>query len=362
MRKLFKRVDINTIFWFFLNHGSDDSLVLDQSKLSVPDFKWIFRAGAPGIATKDLFIVLDSCWSGEFVRRAVIQELGPAHMWVLTSSPGPCATSAIIVSDDRSLLNCLDPDDPNSVCYSVQAPMMTRELLHLIFYTDENPSLSELPGLLNRLVRQGNGFEAEFHEKNPSDLTPRLREFFGPGVNPDDFVDMGGSQHELRLILPPISEPDGLFDDFKLCSRHLTSLEDHGYVRVIKEGPNGFKVTGYGKLGLNPGDKAILDHLSQFRSERGFEPRAPIHVSLGKLITAALAEVRKTQTNARDPKDKRTTMLEINRVITEVNGYMRSEAMGLFAFAPYWHLHTPAEWRMEIKKAQDEMLKQPTSG
>jgi hypothetical protein len=64
------------------------------------------RYKQPG-TPKDVLVVLDSFSSGDFAKKEMQADLSPPRAWVLSSSPSLSRTSAIIVSDDTSLLNTL---------------------------------------------------------------------------------------------------------------------------------------------------------------------------------------------------------------------------------------------------------------
>jgi hypothetical protein len=295
LAKLFERDEFTELVWVFLDHGQKDHLNFDQDRMPVDGFNKALRH-KEGRRRKNVLVIIDACYSSIFARDALRKRDAPERTSILSSSATICFTSGILISDNDELMNVYSGTD-GPLKYAVQSSMFTRELLDIICYTDFNPKLSELSSVLNWRAGSGNGFKAEYHEKNARNNL-RLRDFFPGPVLPEGQVRVGNQYYEFQEVIPKKSAniagdgSNGFFDDFRRCTQNVSDWQNHYLFVQIALNSNGEVIPiRYGKLDPNNSQqKAIIENI-QYRRGLPESEQALLHVDIQSLIEKTLEEV-----------------------------------------------------------------------
>jgi hypothetical protein len=269
---------IDRIVWIFLNHGNPHGLCFPHEEMGIGNIFGLYNC-----VRKPMLVVLDACCSSHLVDE-MYNSRKSLHGWgYLTTGPNACYTSAIVISDQTMLLHRYNSKTEGPLEYSIYNSMFTRCLMHLIAYSDVDPTLADLPTLLDSRNDGRNGFIPKFDTDDHRMAERHLRNFFPGPINPDDL--MIGRDIPFRQIVP--AEPIGLlFDD--LC-RFWDGTPDKSRFafHFVKISTVGERVT-IEKDGVLPKGKTALGKIRQsivsFRGKK--EAPLPVHVPVDLIVDA----------------------------------------------------------------------------
>jgi hypothetical protein len=354
MQDLLKRPDLDAVVWVFVNHADQDSLTFCEKALDVESFRSIFSALPEDTPPKNVFVVLDCCCSTQFARKVMETKFTEMPIRFLTSAIEECWTSLIVVSEDADLLNSRrTPKDGKKIHYSVHSPMMMRDLLLMVAYSNKNPKMLEIANDLHERIPTGRGYEADTCGTEDTQNWS-LRDFFRPPVQ------LGSDFHPLHPILPPAPE-QGFFDDYDHALQFTKPDDPYKYVHVARQGADGFRVVRYGDL--QAAGPQFHDVLMDFIQRRGRTPNAVSccpHAPLLLIANEILPERGDGPQGAPPPRDIEAH----NAVVTfmrTVNGLIRADMGVIYRFVPHWRDRTPEQWLAAVQEAQKKLAEQARS-
>jgi hypothetical protein len=315
---------VSCVVFIYLDHGPEFRLRLDQGRmLTVNDFIAIVDA-----VPKPLLAVLDFCESTKFAEDVLDGQDDPdspqREFGFLTSAEGCSLTSAIIISDDPTLVyQCQDPEAPLS--YRIRHSMFSRAVQHSLAYklaADATTTLSGWPALLNDpVVRMKHGFEADFRCSSGAMATKTVRSFFPWGP----FSATDALNWDLQLPFGRViadAEIGSLFDDIEADELSYTPR----YVEVGRTPDKSVGEIARGTLDPNdPWQGAIQRHVFGVR-EKEVDPD---QIPLGLIADFAVSKILALQPNFRSshPEDRKWYD-ELRRHVTRINGTVQLRDAG----------------------------------
>jgi hypothetical protein len=284
-REFSARRDIERIGFVFMNHGSNDELLL-------PEWEHICIDTLPFFLddwTKPTLMVLDSCCSSN-VATAVLHEFrGSPPIGFLTTGSGATATSAIVLSEDADLVNHPGGEPISDFpSFGIFSSMFMREFLDKIAYTNINPTLKDLPRALQGSEPLRDGFVACFDSQVESVGDFHLRDFFPRPFRSSDKVC--GLKIPFCQVLP--SRPsNGFIDDIGQMWGKSGDEANFGSVYVnVRRLSGRFVVTKRGYLDDGNALGQRVHHIMTMnrRSRRD----RPDHYDVSDIVDHVLASLR----------------------------------------------------------------------
>jgi hypothetical protein len=205
---------IRRVVWAHFGQGVPDGLVFPvQNEVSVPVGPWelvlLFKR-----LTIPTMIIIDACFSGTIVRKAMEDLPESLPVAFLTSGPTVCSTSAHVISDvAKGPLPKVNVEFPpwtfTQIGYRIGHSMFGRGWVREAIYSRENSLFSEVA---DRLNGAGRGFEAEYLTKCPAMSGARLRDFLPPPVKASEAVTGYDGSIAFEEVVPSARLGD-LYDD-----------------------------------------------------------------------------------------------------------------------------------------------------
>jgi hypothetical protein len=349
--------EFDAAIWIFLNHGHEGGLGMDQGELKIAEFQGLFSPLDRPKREKDVLVILDSCEAGRFAQ-AALGGIRPQRLWILTASPKVCQTTAVIFTRDEDWRK----ERLSDARFLILSPMFSRRLLNTVAYTRGNPTLSQIPGILNGppMSAELRGFEAELYSSGQGD--PWLRDFFRKPVRPDSPLSLYGRWFSFDEVLPcSISRP--LFDDFSASNIPLNVTGPvREFVEVAPDPTTGFSVKISGIL--NPNDPAHAAILQEFkpRMSQGIHPgEGNRRAGAWRIITSFFAKLKEGKMDDAlqgrpDAPNSKEIATEIIRVFREVDGLAGYEVEMLVSMVKVWTRGSMETWRQIITDIRDEIV------
>jgi hypothetical protein len=352
IRQLAEREDIEAVVWFFLDHEHRDSFMLPSSgaHIALGDIMWLYRDWP---REKPLLIVCDSSYSTPFAER-VMEELVKCKWsrptaW-LTSGRGKCVTSAIVVSDDDSLVN---HDAQTNLRYSISGGLLPRSLIHIIAYTDLNDGLEGLAGRIREAEGAYKDIDASLCKMSGQMGDQQLRDFFGGPIDPNRTVEIGRVRRRFKEI---IAEEHGLDDINRFeCEGSQCRTAMTAFVRVRRNESGAIEETERGHF--VPGDPT-LEYLSSRDPPQPPPPPPPSYVPLYEIVTVVLKRLHQRYPRMKPrPWSRESDQYEsqLYDFIKDINNIYPSEAIDLGYLTMWSNGVTLEELQAMILEAREDV-------
>jgi hypothetical protein len=349
----FQNKNLDAITFIFLNHGTEESLLVCDTPLDIGGFRAmvdILAINSDG-RPRNILAILDCCHSRRFAEKVLSGPVSDG-LWILSAGERPAMSTLIVTSANESLVNKCS--DGSGVCYSVFGSMFSREVMQGLAYSEENVELRGVPACLHRRIPDPvkRGFTCACHTTSGQNLT--MRHFFA--ACPKNFPE---------VILPRFPTDHLCFDDYALAFPHdKPAIFDPGLYRFVEirevATGEGFEVARYGVVDSRvSAQDALWEHILQNRGQEHSNRRKRRHVGLDKLFSAALGELN--------------AVLEINRtvayeevwdeimsVLLNVNGFVGVDRCYMPAMMREWRKHELDEWRKAFEDAHSRCLREAT--
>jgi hypothetical protein len=277
MVKFLIRPDVDAIVWIFLNHAEDIALSFPNDKQMEDD-----EVAELGRHSKPIVVVMDCCSSTDLAEQ-VLLHLAPEHpIAFLTAARTQSLTSAVVLSKDDTLVEHSIDD----LHYFVSSSLFTRSLFQLIFYSDVEGMISEIPGWMNIGRRNRyRGFHARLQTKCPEMENLDFRLLFGGPVAEN--TPVSGSPSTFSELIPrrPVA---GFLDDLtQLCGRKGNLQYRYIQVEWDREGT----VVRCGSGILDESDP----HQSAIRNQPRSKPvtELPVHILVGGITDFIIEDLKK---------------------------------------------------------------------
>jgi hypothetical protein len=312
------------------------------------------------VRPKDVLVILDSCFSSVFADEVLTGGLATHNLHILSAGEGVVMTSLIVFSDcdDGRFVN--ECRDGSGAKYGIFGCMMMRELMNLIAFTSENPSLKEIPGRLHERVENDvlRGFTCKYGTSVPGQSLT-LRDFFCDAVDPKREVLLGNQKCLFEKVLRPLPSTGCLFDDY--CSSWQGEAnpqrEEHSLRSVTITQDNnqdGFRVVKYENVDMRlRTNDAKFRHIISGKLDRKRNDRT-VHVLLCDLFDQTLVELADVEEHVREVDDEKAVR-ECHDILVALNDISEGDRFYLPIVIEHWHTHTVDEWRAAFALAHSKL-------
>jgi hypothetical protein len=333
---------------------------------------------------KPVMFLLDFDDSGHFAELAAAHTEGEAIY--LTSGKCLSEKTAIVLCDTPGKIDRAPGFGPE-LHYAIYSTMFHRSLFQLIVFTSDNPTLAEIPGLLNSKYPFAVGFKAELVSSRSVCETMRLRDFFGGSVDPNALLGILSVRPEGGFI----DDVDYFMSDEQ---RRAFFVETNTFVQVEVNADGETRVASCGGFrSTDPVHKAVRLHI-----DCGPSPYKPLKnrfsddLVLDTTLEIVLADGFHPNPSEEHPESREADQSGGNsadgtwqsgsvcakcRLLTEENckiisgiwKFIRREngadwrtGQELHELAPYLHLRTLEGWCKAIRAAQESLNRDYPNG